>query len=161
TLADVSHPNLVALYELTADGSSWFFTMELVEGVNFLSFVRSGTDPPAAVPMTTEDLGQPGASSTEVQESTEDAIGDTQSFDPKGANMAGPRVQPRRGFSLSPAVLARLRIALRQLAEGIAVLHEAGKLHRDLKPSNVLVTRQGRLVILDFGLAADLGASGL
>ena len=87
-------------------------------------------------------------------------FGDTEPFDLKQVE-AGPRVRAHRGFSLSPAVLARLRIALLQLAEGVAVLHEAGKLHRDLKPSNVLVTRQGRLVILDFGLAADLGASGL
>ncbi len=159
-LADVSHPNLVALHELTADGPSWFFTMELVEGVDFKSFVRWGTEQTAPLPETTDDLGPPSPSLPGDPGSAQSAFGDTEPFDLKQVK-AGPRVRAHRGFSLSPAVLARLRIALLQLAEGVAVLHEAGKLHRDLKPSNVLVTSQGRLVILDFGLAADLGTSGL
>src|ERR1051325_3772976 len=41
-LADIVHPNLVALHELHASDGEWFFTMELVEGVSFLDWVRPG-----------------------------------------------------------------------------------------------------------------------
>ena len=105
TLADVTHPNLVCLYELFVQDDRSFFTMELVDGVSFVDHAR-GLD---------------------------------------GAGLFVDRLMP----------------ALRQLVDGVAALHRQGKLHRDIKPTNVLVTRGGRVVILDFGLTAEvLPASG-
>src|SRR4029078_2561363 len=45
-LQDLQHPNLVSLGELFSEDGQWFFTMELIDGVDFLHWVR----PPAATP---------------------------------------------------------------------------------------------------------------
>jgi serine/threonine protein kinase len=156
TLADVAHPNLATLYELMTDGPDLFFTMELVKGVTFIQYVRPE---------------QPGELNTDVDNTllvpraraftSADSEAETEIFDSsRVSSLLGEdfpladEAQPMAAnFRLNEE---RLRSALRQLAEGVNRLHEMGKLHRDIKPSNVLVTGDGRVVILDFGLVEDV-----
>ncbi|MHC4390253.1 MAG: protein kinase domain-containing protein [Planctomycetota bacterium] len=101
SLADIAHPNLVGLGELVSEDGLWFFTMDYVDGIDLLAYVRPRSD----------------------------------TFDED-----------------------RVRATFLQLARAAQAMHARDRVHRDLKPHNVLVTREGHVVVLDFGLAAEVGA---
>jgi len=103
-VAALSHPNIVALYDIGTE-QGVFIVTELLEGQTLRDRLHAGALP------------------------------------------------PRKALEFAA-----------QMAAGLAAAHERGVVHRDLKPENVFVTADGRIKLLDFGLAqipaAPLAAAG-
>ncbi len=99
-MAQVSHPNVVQVFEAGEHGGRMFIAMEYVEGQTLERWQR------------------------------------------------GTQAHPRTREAILDAYL--------QAGAGLAAAHRAGVLHRDFKPANVLVDADGRVHVMDFGLAAWL-----
>ena len=196
SLAGIVHPNLVQLHDLVSDGRGWFFTMELIEGNDFLSYVRTGPRrrPESTAPVRRDEIRPTELPPTELPPTDQATAADLDTrADTRPAGDDPPPTEPAtdrptepapidiptrlsdledvaRGDLFEPVTTAvrspdveqrnRLRLALRQLAEGVHALHQAGVVHRDIKPGNVVVAHDGRVVLLDFGLAAELDVTG-
>jgi eukaryotic-like serine/threonine-protein kinase len=146
SLTNLHHPNLIQLYELFSEEDLCFFSMELLSGQSFLSFIRR----PLASSTENQALAQTLANPT-----TRTAIGfpadRTERIDSPSLRALAPTLQPNEGFDEG-----RLRMALAQLTQGVLALHAAGKIHRDIKPSNLMVTKEDRIVLMDFGLIREV-----
>jgi serine/threonine protein kinase len=139
-LSDLSHPNLVSLHELTFDGDQWFFTMELIDGVTFDEYVVEES---------------PSAQRPSERALQATLAGRSRTARDVSMTLTQPSLTGGVALPRSPCDHTRLRAAVAQLVAAIGALHDAGKLHRDIKPSNVLVTPEGRVVVLDFGLVSN------
>jgi len=145
SISEIRHPNLVRVFQLVRDGDTWFIVMEMLEGVPFVPYRllarhRAHDDVPntcRSIVFTAVDTA--AATHTEVLHRLR-AEGDG-------------RVLRHKAPLLSPA---QIQDYFYQLASGVHALHRKHVVHCDLKPSNIMVTPQGRVVVLDFGVVRHM-----
>jgi hypothetical protein len=157
SLADIVHPNLISLYELFAEGEVFFFTMELLKGGNLIETLRSGRN---NCEFLTARASSNGATEEGFDASANAATGESTTFPGGAQSSLNGRVMREPIVRGTAPDAAALRDAILQVARGLVAVHSAGKLHRDIKPSNIVLTPEGRAVVLDFGLAQELGSAG-
>lgn len=135
-VADLSHPNLIALYELSCADDLWFFTMEHVRGRDFVAA-----------------LGDRSSFEIDPRSEARETRAETITLRESGDLSIPGELHIREPDPLDEPAIERLRDGFSQLVSAVLTLHDMGLLHLDIKPTNILMEPSGRIVLLDFGVA--------
>ncbi len=172
-LRSLRHPGVVQVVDDGVEGGVPWYAMELLGGRTLGQYLR-GDD------LASSDADQPrGASVREdvteglwtlpLSDSGSDDDEDTEAdfgggTTPAGLPLAmmGPAARGRDpalmgARSVDDSIL-RILAWTGRVCHALAYIHGQGIVHCDIKPDNVIITRDGRIVIVDFGLAARFGA---
>ncbi len=151
------HSNVVHVYGMGIDRGLPYYAMEFVEGKTLAEILREFVPSDRAASM--DERNRSAASISELFMAAEPAEG--------GRSVEldeNPEVQEPSGGEPPEVDLdfcLRIATAFAGAAEGLAHAHSRGVIHRDIKPSNLILDGEGRLRILDFGLARVEGQESL
>lgn len=134
--ATLKHPNIVSVHSIGCERSIHFYVMDFVDGCSLADVVASRKRELFTAARSIESHG----SGPQV---TGEPVVDTDPI----AKLSTQRSHSQEGVYRSIADLGL------QAAEALQYAHEEGVIHRDIKPANLLLDRQGKLHIADFGLA--------
>ena len=133
-LAQISHPNIVPIYEVGQHGPYSYFAMELVKGVSLdkiLSNIRNVKSGEKASDVMHKCL--------EAQAS----IYENNLSEDSGS----------KGAEIDTDYIVEISKVIVSVASALDYAHNKGILHRDIKPSNILISTDGTAKLVDFGLA--------
>lgn len=133
-LSRLKHRNLVELFAMYSTWEPPFYTMQLVPGVDVVRYIRE--EAPSGIEALTI-------------ESEDDLEGNLLLGEKSRAANRSVFTPP------APGGLDRARSALRQLCAALDYAHQQGFIHRDITRGNIRVDAEGRLVVMDYGLAAE------
>jgi TPR repeat protein len=135
-MASLPHPNIVAVYAAGEMDGTLFIAMELIEGVSLAQLLNS----------VRRESGTRKSSQVWETVVAEGTIRDEKKGDCEGGH--------RVSVAQDRVYVERCCRVVSQIARALEAAHRRGVIHRDVKPANILLDRQGRPRLLDFGLAA-------
>jgi serine/threonine protein kinase/dienelactone hydrolase len=138
--ARLHHPNIVTIHAEGAEGRVCYFAMEMIEGESLDQVIQELRARRSAGSTAADASAPPGRQADDVTAGTG----------------TGPLPRPPCVLRDCASEREYFRTVARltsEVADALEYAHGEGIIHRDVKPSNLMLSRDGRLVLLDFGIA--------